>query len=170
MTVGPDRPQEPLAIPCGLLDIRFELGQFRARPGRLGREAQPVGDLRVDIEAIPDLEGHHDRFAVIAHLHAVIPVRVKSAGEPVPTRAFDIKFQRPPQVTQHRRLPFVGVRQHLPVEIKVAGLCDVIRHRVEEPLAVVGAKLLRLRRLFAAGTVAEGLDHRNGAARCDLPG
>jgi hypothetical protein len=140
----------------------------RAQAASSGR-AQTVGDLRVDLEAIADLEGDHDGFAVVAHLHAVVPVGMQAAGQAVLAGALEVEFEGAAQVTEDGGLALVGVRQHLAVEIEVAGLRDVVGHGVEEPLAVVGAVFLGAAPA-RAGVVAERFDDGDGAAVGDLTG
>ena len=69
-----DGPDEPVTILSAGLDAGLQLFALSQGPGSFSGLAHPFGDLSVERQAHPYLEGDEQAFAVIAELQAIVPV------------------------------------------------------------------------------------------------
>jgi hypothetical protein len=89
--------------------VLVEFVAFGKRPIGLGFFAERLGNVRIDSEAVANLEGDENAFAVVTELKTVVPVGGQSAGQVVLSRAFEIEFDRATEVAEHGGLTLVRV-------------------------------------------------------------
>ena len=79
-------------------EIRVEFGQAFFGPGFLRRFVQQSTNIPILAQAVAQLHGHENSFALFPEPDAVVPVGVEAAGQAVGTGAFEVDLDRPAQV------------------------------------------------------------------------
>ena len=118
-----DAPIQDLTLTGGPLGF-FGLVQFSS-------------DLRIGGQSEAHLECNKETLAVKTKSQTVIPIGCQTAWKTMGSGPLEVEFQCAPQMTHYCGSSLVSVRDHLLVEVKIAGFVDQGGNSIEKPEAVV---------------------------------